>query len=355
MQNKQIFHCVDKTLRRLMDSPAHFGGKVFVFGGDFKQILPVVALGGKADIINACLKFSYLWPSIRKLHLTDNVRADRQDAQFSNFQRYLDNIGNGRVNEHQNLINIEAGEFNVRIPNPNIDRSLNVQQFTMNFYSNIPRAANNQFNSAILAPRNTNVDLINEKALEIFSPNQEATIYYSSDSLGPDETEDLQLNITTEFLNSCNVSGLPLHMLRLKLGAIVILLRNINPKKGLCNGVRMRVERLEQNFIVVRIISGKFANQTALLSKITLTSSPQDRYPFIIQRHQLPIRLAYAMTINKSQGQTLDQVGLYLEDQVFTHGQLYVALSRVRSIQSIKVYLGPGQENTKNVVYREVL
>ena len=56
-----------------------------------------------------------------------------------------------------------------------------------------------------------------------------------------------------------------------------------------------------------------------------------------LERHQFPIRPAHAMTINKSQGQTFDMVGMDLRRDVFNHGQLYVALSRAKSSGKIKV------------------
>jgi hypothetical protein len=77
------------------------------------------------------------------------------------------------------------------------------------------------------------------------------------------------------------------------------------------------------------------------------------------QRVQFPIRLAFAMTINKSQGQTLDFVGLYLLS-VFSHGQLYVAMSRVKTPTSLKVLIARNNDSnstsntTDNVVYQEV-
>ena len=82
--------------------------------------------------------------------------------------------------------------------------------------------------------------------------------------------------------------------------------------------------------------------------------------PFKMKRRQFPVRPAFAMTINKAQGQTLQRVGLYLPTSVFSHGQLYVALSRVGSAaQATVLALGPNNEDedavfTKNVVFKEV-
>jgi len=74
---------------------------------------------------------------------------------------------------------------------------------------------------------------------------------------------------------------------------------------------------------------------------------------------QFPVRVCYAMTINKSQGQTLSRVGLYLKKPVFTHGQLYVAISRATSRSGLRILTENGDgtcgSQTRNVVYREVL
>jgi len=80
--------------------------------------------------------------------------------------------------------------------------------------------------------------------------------------------------------------------------------------------------------------------------------------PFQLIRHQFPIRLAFTMTINKAQGQTIPYMGLYLPNPVFTHGQLYIALSRVQSKDNILVLVKDSQINentyTKNIVYKEI-
>jgi hypothetical protein len=79
--------------------------------------------------------------------------------------------------------------------------------------------------------------------------------------------------------------------------------------------------------------------------------------PIPLRRRQFPVRLAFAMTINKSQGQSVKHIGLDLRISVFSHGQLYVALSRCTSGNRIKVLLPPDQQDmcTPNVVYREAL
>ena len=77
--------------------------------------------------------------------------------------------------------------------------------------------------------------------------------------------------------------------------------------------------------------------------------------PFDFQRKQFPIRPSFCITINKSQGQTLDKVSIWLGDgQVFTHGQLYVALSRVSCSKNIKIACNNRDRMTRNVVFKEI-
>ena len=92
-----------------------------------------------------------------------------------------------------------------------------------------------------------------------------------------------------------------------------------------------------------------------MLPRIKL-STTEGELPFILSRKQFPIRLCFAMTINKAQGQSLDMVGIDLRVPVFTHGQLYVALSRAINVNQIAVLLSStGDGSTVNVVYPEVL
>ena len=107
--------------------------------------------------------------------------------------------------------------------------------------------------------------------------------------------------------------------------------------------------------IDVKIIIGSHISKCVFIPRVTLTPSNND-LSFILKWQQFPIRVAFSMTINKSQGQILSHIGLYLPRPVFSHSQLYVALSRIILYQSIKVLIRNSNQNyqTKNVVYNEI-
>ncbi|GAB2295895.1 hypothetical protein Dimus_038387 [Dionaea muscipula] len=158
-----------------------------------------------------------------------------------------------------------------------------------------------------------------------------------------------------EYLNSLDPAGLPPFKLDLKVGVPIILLRNIAPKEGLCNGTRLLVVKCAGRVIQAQILTGDKKGNLVLIPRITLTPSTTE-IPFKMSRRQFPIRLAFAITINKSQGQSLKYVGVDLRTPVFTHGQLYVGLSRCTSHLGVSVLLPDvGQNSTTNIVYPEVL
>ena len=107
----------------------------------------------------------------------------------------------------------------------------------------------------------------------------------------------------------------------------MMLLRNLNPKHGLCNGTRMIVTSMTNRVVRGLIITGDHQGKKCVIPRVTLYPS-NNPYPFKFGRRQFPIRHAYVMTINKSQGQTFTRTGLLLPDSCFAHGQLYVAFSR---------------------------
>ena len=202
----------------------------------------------------------------------------------------------------------------------------------------------------ILAPRNVDVTTINDTIQEYLAG--EAKNYLNTDSAFQDGgvPDD---SIPQEYLNTLTLSGMPAHELRLKVG----LLHNLNSARGLCNGTRLIVTKLRSKVIEAKVLTGSHAGRLALLPRISLDTSASSGLSFTMRRRQFPIRIAYAMTINKSQGQSLRVVGLHLLTPVFSHGQLYVALSRCTDCRNLHVLLpSDSLDGTMdNIVYKEVL
>ena len=205
---------------------------------------------------------------------------------------------------------------------------------------------------AILAPRNIDVHDANEKILQKM-PGDEI-IFHSADSI-EDEGEGVPNDIPEDVLQSIEPPSLPLSELKMKIGCPLMLLRNLDPGNGLCNGTRMLLLHAYPRVLEVIIISGDHRGQKAFIPRITLKPSSR-QYPFTLKHRQFPVRLSFAMTINKAQGQSLKYVGIHLLSPVFCHGQLYVALSRASSSKNVFILL-PVTSPTKtvNVVYSDIL
>ncbi|CAI0444139.1 unnamed protein product [Linum tenue] len=209
---------------------------------------------------------------------------------------------------------------------------------------------------SIVTPTNQNVLELNDHMLAMVPGSVRS--YFSCDTVHSDSNDAAAISseYPTEFLNSLSFNGYPDHQIDLKVFTPIILLRNLNPSIGLCNGTRMMVVYLGHYVIRAIIMGGTFDGKTVAIPRIVLSINDY-RWPFVLKRRQFPVRLCYAMAINKSQRQTLQHVGVYLLKPVFSHGQLYVAISRVKSPAGLHFLIlneaGIPSNYTRSIVYPE--
>jgi len=166
-----------------------------------------------------------------------------------------------------------------------------------------------------------------------------------------------ELSYPVEVLNTLSAgSALSDHELKLKKNFIVMLLRNLNPAHGHVNGARYQVVRMTNTLLILKSIMGVHAGKILALPR--MPCSPGDEN-FPIQgfvRAQFPVRVCFGLTTNKAQGSSFSAaLGLDFRDDCFSHGQLYVGLSRTTHPANVSVLLNNDDRRAKNVVYPEAL
>ena len=169
-----VIKVVDRNLRDIMDNQLVFGGKIIVFGRDFKQVLPVVPHATRVETMNASLVMSYLWPKMEKLRLTRNMRA-QLDTTFSDF---LLRVGDGDENStNEDMINI-PDHMLVQYKHGDDPEKCMINTI---FPSLREHANSSKYikERAILTTKNEFVDIMNEKLIAMFLGEFKA--YYSFD------------------------------------------------------------------------------------------------------------------------------------------------------------------------------
>jgi ATP-dependent DNA helicase PIF1 len=318
MANRLIFEAFDRCLRDLAvgyNRNIAFGGKLVVFGGDFRQVLPVVVHG--ADQVNACFTQSALWKYVRTHKLSVNMRI--AGASEPLFGDWLLRIGDGIEPTRGDYVVMPDQLRYVTSANELLDAvypGLATREFDQHTTEDIATYFHRR---AILSAYNEVVDEINTLALMQFKSSDKME-YVSADTFIEDEKSNMP-QVPTEYLNTISISGLPEHLLRVSVGCPVILLRNLNHPAGLCNGTRLIVTYLYKRVIVAQHATGTRRGDTVFIPRIDLVPENTES-GFKFKRRQFPIRPAFAMTTNEAQAQTLDHVGIDLTRDVFAHGQL---------------------------------
>ena len=330
MLNNQLLEALNVCLQDIMNNKSLFGGKVVVLCGDFRQTLPVIPGASRAGIVSKCLNQHPLWQQFEVMYLTKNMRVNAQsDPKLLAWSEWLQSIGDGVEGEQVTIpeelgIGIEADTK--KQPMAELDSMKKVIDAVF------PNLANNLADPewltgrSILTSTNKERHRINEVMVGM-APGKEVLLS-SADKV--DNEQDAR-SFSVEYCNSLDPTGLPRHKIKLKPGVPVMLIRNLDPSNGLCNGTRLIFDHVSPNQRVMYCkikdeVSGRF--KLVAIPRIRLRPKEKE-YPFEWSRLQFPVTLAFATTINKSQGDTLKMVGIWLPQPVFGHGQLYVAPSRV--------------------------
>ncbi|CAN1135101.1 ATP-dependent DNA helicase pif1 [Linum perenne] len=259
MVHRLSFEAVDRTLCDLMNTPlsgpqySPFGGKTVLLGGDFRQTLPVVPKGSREDNINASLPRSYLWNFCTLLHLHVNMRINSLPINTlpifggMQFSDWVLAIGNGTLPAEAFLPSIAADWITVPSKFLIKCKDNSIEQLIRQVYPSFQQSYQSLEYikaRAIVTPTNAVVSEINNLLLDQIPGSSKK--YFSADSLSTTNanTATLQVEYPLEFLNSLSFNGVPEHILDLKPYVTVMLLRNINPAAGMCNGTRILLTHL---------------------------------------------------------------------------------------------------------------
>ena len=288
---------------------------------------------------------SPLYHAFKEYKLDQNMRTDADEVEFS---QYILKLGEGRediiqeINENSVVI---PGQYLVHDMNTLIERVFPNLEMEDKELSSLTEGT-------IYAPLNKNIKNLNAICIGRF-PGQKK-VYLSNDTILQEDQKDA---IPIEFLNTLTPSGMPDNELVLKVNAPVMLLRNLQagPQCSLRNGTRMIVRKLMERIVECQVAVGVNKGKSVFLPRIPIYDRSNE-FPFTLVRRQFPLKLSFAITINKGQGQENKRVGIYLPEPVFAHGQLYTAFSRAKRGENVSVLIEDNKDGfTENIVYKELL
>lgn len=339
MANSAVLKCVEETCRRVMRNDLPFGGKVVILLGDFRQTCPVIRHGTRKQIVSASIISSPLWELFSMYRLTQPIR-NAEDLPYADF---VDSIGEG------------AGPIVLLDFLHKVGGRDDLIEFT--YPPEVLQDPARCLTRAILAPTNEQVDDYNNEILGRFEGIKQT--YHSVDSLREERVVDPAVpEAIMADLPRLAPPGVPAHALTVKVNGVYRLMCNYAPERGMVKNTRVLIRALGKRIITVRILRGiggvsVVDPEDILISRIPFTALLDTGHTLV--RRQFPLAPAYATTFNSCQGLTLDVVGVDLTRPVFSHGQLYTALSRIRHRSHARVRLRPGHAYTRNVTYHEIL
>lgn len=227
MQHHNAAEALDHSLHDICNCNQPFGGKTMIFGGNFQQMLPMVPKGTQEDIIATSLPKSYLWHHIKVLRPCQNMQLEHASTDKNDFAKWLLNIGHGHGIADDGTISLHEN-----MACSNVDSLINYVYLQISGPMSPPQYF---LDHIILAARNSDVSELNNSILDCFQGAR--TTLHSSDQVvtekGADPVDDA---IPIEYLHSLKATGLLPGNLHVKIGCSLILLHNLAPSCGLCNG-----------------------------------------------------------------------------------------------------------------------
>jgi len=299
-----------------------FEHKVVVMMGDMRQIAPVVVNSEKQDVIDRSIPSSPLWPQMYKKILSKNMRLLHMESLLTEqsgpeerlavqlqreFGDMILSIGNGTHKPHvfQDGYISDPSRGATTVELPGCQRIMNVDE-AISYVFPPPFQPETFCKRAILAGKNEDVDKWNDEVQKLNT--FPATTLASHDELA--ESDDpyniLRSMLTDDVLNNFNNNGVPPHILTLKVNDTCIVLRNLNKKEGLTNNTRVRIIAVTSKCIRVQTLGEK--KRSFSVPRIRFKFRLPFGRSFELIRTQFPLRLAYCISINKSQGEKMNAI-----------------------------------------------
>ena len=352
-----------ECLEAVLKTFDNFRGKVLLLMFDAKQMLPVIPGGDHLDIVKSCLFSSPHWTSFKRHLLTENMRLLRiadpieQELQ-TRYDMMIRAIGEnkpleGLVLEDEILEGLEPSPTHksfilTGIPPENV---FNAQGDEAAFDKAIQwlypagYSADHAAKNVVLATTNVIVDEWNDR-IAALNPNREHPPLVSHDSFTDvdDNNGHLRQMISDAVLEKYNTNDVPPHKLRLKVDDVCLIMRNLNVNDGVTNNTRVRILCITTKFIVCQTIGDRPVR--IVLPRIRFNFRLPWGQSFMMTRLQFPLRRAFALSVHKSQGQTLERGLIDARGGFFAHGHLYVGLSRVTRYDKISLLVNWSQQYT---------
>lgn len=319
MLDDYVFEYVNEVLKGVRESSEPFGGIQVLLFGDFFQLPPV------DDTRHYCFK-SRTWDelNLKTIILKETKRQSEKELvdALNNVRIDKTSVNDLRVFYERDINPVEEPSRDIlRIFSTNND----ADTYNKKCFEEIPDRA---------------YEYLSKDELYVYDYKEECTIYDTKD-LTDKTISKADLHLLKKFNEDCKAP----QTLELKEGCRVMLLKNLDIKKGLANGSCGTVKQLTSGSIDILFDNGVRSNLIPMEFEYIREGRTK------IKRTQYPLRLAYGITIHKSQGMTFDKLVVNF-NKIFACGQAYVALSRTRTLEGLIIQ---GFDHNKIAANKEVI